>query len=337
MRAPSYDDLLAARALLAPTPIRHTPVQTSRTLGEAAGVDDLRLKLELFQVTGSFKTRGAYNRIASLTPEERERGVITVSAGNHAQAVAYAAALAGTSSVVVTWKTASQLKLDAAQAYGAETLRLGDTPLEAFQAMFEVRDERGLVLIHPFDDPLVLAGQGTVGLEVVEDVPDVGTVVIPIGGGGLIGGMAIALRELRPGVRIVGVEPEGAPTLTRALAADGPVPLETVSTIADGLSAPFAGAAHLRARARSRGRRGARLGRRDPAGDEAPRPAGQGRRRAGCSCRARGAARRTRCAPPGASGGGDLRRQRGRRPRCEGNHSCIGVNRVYIDRNHYSI
>jgi threonine dehydratase len=241
MPAPSYADLLAARTLLAQTPIWHTPVQTSRTLGEAAGVDDLRLKLELFQVTGSFKPRGAYNRIASLTPEERERGVITVSAGNHAQAVAYAAALAGTSSVVVTWKTASQLKLDAAQAYGAETLRIGNTPLEAFEAMFKVRDERGLVLIHPFDDPLVLAGQGTVGLEVVDDVPDVGTVVIPIGGGGLIGGMAIALRHLRPGVRIVGVEPEGAPTLTRALEAEGPVPLETVSTIADGLSAPFAG------------------------------------------------------------------------------------------------
>jgi threonine dehydratase len=242
MQAPSYDDLLAARRLLAPTPIRHTPMHTSRTLGEVAGVDDLRLKLELFQVTGSFKPRGAYNRIASLTPEERARGVITVSAGNHAQAVAYAAALAGTSSVVVTWKTASQLKLDAAQAYGAETLRLGDTPLEAFEAMFGVRDERGLVLIHPFDDPLVLAGQGTLGLEVVDDVPDVGTVVIPIGGGGLIGGAAIALRQLRPGVRIVGVEPEGAPTLTRALEAGGPVPLDDVSTIADGLSAPFAGA-----------------------------------------------------------------------------------------------
>jgi threonine dehydratase len=241
MPAPSYDELLAARRLLAPTPIRHTPVQTSRTLGEAAGVDDLRLKLELFQVTGSFKTRGAYNRIAALTPEERERGVITVSAGNHAQAVAYAAALAGTRSVVVTWKTASQLKLDAAQAYGAETLRLGDTPLEAFEAMFEVRDARGLVLIHPFDDPLVLAGQGTVGLEIVDDVPDLGTVVVPIGGGGLIGGVAIALRHLRPGVRIVGVEPEGAPTLTRALAAGAPVPLETVATVADGLSAPFAG------------------------------------------------------------------------------------------------
>jgi threonine dehydratase len=221
---PTYDDLLAARALLAPTPIWHTPVHTSRTLGEAAGVDDLRLKLELFQVTGSFKTRGAYNRIASLTPDEHARGVITVSAGNHAQAVAYAAALAGTPSVVVTWKTASQLKLDAAQAYGAETLRLGDTPLEAFEEMFRVRDERGLVLIHPFDDPLVLAGQGTLGLEIVDDVPDVGTVVIPIGGGGLIGGASIALRHLR------------------ALEAGAPVPLEGISTIADGLSAPFAGA-----------------------------------------------------------------------------------------------
>jgi threonine dehydratase len=242
MSLPTYDDLLAARRLLEPTPIWHTPVHTSRTLGEAAGVDDLRLKLELFQVTGSFKPRGAYTRIASLTPAELERGVITVSAGNHAQAVAYAAALAGTRSVVVTWKTASQLKLDAAQAYGAETLRLGDTPLEAFEAMFAVRDERGLVVIHPFDDPQVLAGQGTLGLELIDDVPEVGTVVIPIGGGGLISGTAIALRHLRPGVRIVGVEPEGAPTLTRALQAGRPVTLEAIATIADGLSAPFAGA-----------------------------------------------------------------------------------------------
>jgi threonine dehydratase len=239
---PSFDDLLAARKLLAPTPIWHTPIHTSRTLGELAGVDDLRLKLELFQVTGSFKPRGAYCSIASLAPADLARGVIAVSAGNHAQAVAYGAALAGTRSVVVTWSSASELKLEAARAYGAETLRLGDTPLEAFEEMYKVRDARGLVLIHPFDDPHVLAGQGTLGLEVLEDVPDVGTVVVPIGGGGLISGVAIALRHYRPGVRIVGVEPEGAPTLTRALAAGGPVSLEQISTIADGLSAPFAGA-----------------------------------------------------------------------------------------------
>ena len=238
---PSFDDVLAARRLLAPTPIWHTPIHTSRTLGELAGVDDLRLKLELFQVTGSFKPRGAYCSIASLSPADLARGVIAVSAGNHAQAVAYGAALAGTRSVVVTWNSASELKLEAARAYGAETLRLGDTPLEAFEEMYRVRDARGLVLIHPFDDPHVLAGQGTLGLELVDDVPDVGTVVVPIGGGGLISGVAIALRQLRPEVRIVGVEPEGAPTLTRALAAGGPVSLEEISTIADGLSAPFAG------------------------------------------------------------------------------------------------
>jgi threonine dehydratase len=242
MRLPTYDDLLAARERLAPTPIWHTPVHTSRTLGELVGVDDLRLKLELFQVTGSFKPRGAYCSISALAPDDLARGVIAVSAGNHAQAVAYAAALAGTASVVVTWKTASQVKLEAAAAYGAEVLRLGDTPLEAFEEMYRIRDERGLVLIHPFDDPHVLAGQGTVGLELLDDVPDVGTVVIPVGGGGLISGVAIALRHARPGVRIVGVEPEGAPTLTRALAAGEPVSLDSISTIADGLSAPFAGA-----------------------------------------------------------------------------------------------
>jgi threonine dehydratase len=241
MSLPRYDDLLAARRLLEPTPIWHTPVQSSHTLGQLAGVDDLRLKLELFQKTGSFKPRGAYCAIASLSPADRARGVIAVSAGNHAQAVAYAAALAGTRSVVVTWRSASQVKLDAAAAYGAEVLRLGDTPLEAFEEMYRVRDARGLVLIHPFDDPRVLAGQGTLGLELLDDVPELGTVVVPIGGGGLISGVAIALRHARPNVRIVGVEPEGAPTLTCALAAGAPVSLESISTIADGLSAPFAG------------------------------------------------------------------------------------------------
>jgi threonine dehydratase len=241
MDTPSYDDVLAAQRLLRDTPIRRTPTVTAHTLAELAGVGDLRLKLELFQKTGSFKPRGAYTSIARLSAEDRARGVIAVSAGNHAQAVAYGAALAGTRSVVVTWKTASQVKLDAAAAYGAEVLRLGDTPLEAFEEMYRVRDERGLVLIHPFDDPGVLAGQGTVALELLEDVPDVGTVVVPIGGGGLLGGMAIALRHARPGVRIVGVEPEGAPTLTRALAAGEPVKLDGISTVADGLSAPFAG------------------------------------------------------------------------------------------------
>ena len=167
--------------------------------------------------------------------------MITVSAGNHAQAVAYAAALAGTSSVVVTWKTASQLKLDAAQAYGAETLRLGDTPLEAFEAMFAVRDERGLVVIHPFDDPLVLAGQGTLGLELVDDVPDVGTVVIPIGGGGLISGAAIALRHAAAGRAHRRCRAGGRADADACAAAGGPVPLEAISTVADGLSAPFAG------------------------------------------------------------------------------------------------
>jgi threonine dehydratase len=202
----------------------------------------VRLKLELLQRTGSFKPRGAYCAIAGLTAEERSRGVIAVSAGNHAQAVAYGATLQGARSTVVTWKTASAVKLEAAAAYGADVLRLGDTPLEAFAEMERVREERGLVLIHPFDDPRVLAGQGTVGLELAEQAPDVTTVIVPIGGGGLIGGVALALRHALPGARIVGVEPEGAPTLTRALEAGKPVALEHVSTIADGLSAPFAGA-----------------------------------------------------------------------------------------------
>jgi threonine dehydratase len=240
MEPPTIEDVRRAADLVRGAGLHRTPTWRSTSLSEAIGVE-IWLKLELLQRTGSFKPRGATVKIASLTAEERQRGVIAVSAGNHAQALAFAASRAGVASTIVTWETAPEIKLVAARAYGGETVRRGKTPLEAFAAMEELRAERGLVLAHPFDDPHVLAGQGTVALELLEDVPQAATVVVPVGGGGLLCGMAIALRALRPDVRIVGVEPEGAPTLHRALAAGEVVHLHAISTIADGLSAPMAG------------------------------------------------------------------------------------------------
>jgi threonine dehydratase len=180
-------------------------------------------------------------RIAALDAAERRAGVIAVSAGNHAQAVAWAASAAGVPSTIVTWETAPEIKLVAARAYGAETVRAGATPLEAFAAMERMRTARGLVLVHPYDDEIVAAGAGTVGVEILEDLPAAATIVVPVGGGGLVLGIASAARAAGSAARIVGVEPEGAPTLTRALAAGAPVALTEVATIADGLSAPIAG------------------------------------------------------------------------------------------------
>jgi threonine dehydratase len=240
VEAPSLDELLDAQRVLAAAPLHRTPLWRSASLSDRIGAEAW-LKLELFQKTGSFKPRGATLRIAALTPDERRRGVIAVSAGNHAQAVAWAAAAVDVPSTIVTWETAPEVKMAAARAYGAETIRSGATPLEAFAAMERLRAERDLVLVHPYDDRVVVIGQATVGLEIAEDLPEVGTVVVPVGGGGLVAGIAAALRAKGSGARVVGVEPVGAPTLTRALAAGEPVPLERADTIADGLSAPLAG------------------------------------------------------------------------------------------------
>ena len=240
MHPPTLDDILRARDLIAGSPLHRTPTWRTAWLSEMTGAD-VRLKLELFQKTGSFKPRGAIARIAALDADERRRGVIAVSAGNHAQGVAYAAALAGVDATVVTWDTAPEVKLVATRAYGATTIRSGATPLLSFEAAHRLRDERGLVFVHPYDDPVVMAGQAGVVLEALEDVPELGTLVLPIGGGGLISGGVVAVRALRPDVRVVGVEPVGAPTLSRALEAGEPVPLEGAFTIADGLSAPIAG------------------------------------------------------------------------------------------------
>ena len=216
-----------------------TPVFSSRTLGEHVAAP-VFLKAELFQRTGSFKPRGVLNALASLSPNEREAGVIGISAGNHAQALAYGAAIEGLDALVVMWRGASEHKIAATRSYGAEVDLVATTPAEAFERLEELLAATGRALIHPFDAAATIAGQGTVGLEIVEDVPDVDVVVCPVGGGGLISGIATAVKGMRPAARIIGVEPEGSAALSAALAAGTPVAIEPRS-LADGLNAPFAG------------------------------------------------------------------------------------------------
>jgi len=242
--ATSLDDIRAARAVIQGR-VHRTPLVTSRLLGERAGVR-LFLKAENLQKTGSFKPRGVFNRLRHLSDEERGRGLITISAGNQAQALAYAAAAEGLRCTVVMPGHASATKVAASRAYGAEVV-VGGTMHEAFENVREIQQARGLTLVHPFDDPYIIAGQGTVGLEILEDLPDVDAVVVAIGGGGLISGVAAAVKLSRPGARVIGVEPEGAATLWTALRAHAPVRLDSVNTIADGLTAPIAGVLTLAA------------------------------------------------------------------------------------------
>ena len=204
------------------------------------GVGRLFVKAEHLQVTGSFKPRGATNRVAQLTADERARGLITISAGNHAQAVAYAASALGVAATVVMPANASRSKVAAATGYGAQVVLHGEHVGEALAHMERLRDERNLVVVHPYDDPEVIAGQGTVGLEIVEDLPAVDVVVVGAGGGGLVGGIASAVKALCPGARVFAVEPETSNALWLGVAAGEPVTIAPAS-IADGLGAPLAG------------------------------------------------------------------------------------------------
>jgi threonine dehydratase len=224
--------------------LHRTPVMSAQAIGERAGVD-LHLKCELFQKTGSFKPRGALNKVLSLADTDRARGLVTVSAGNHAQAVAWAARSVGAPCVVVMPTSAPRSKLDAVRGYGAEIV-LHDDRATLFDKLHEVERERGLTFVHPFDDPVVLAGAGTVGLEIIEDRPDVEVVVVPVGGGGLLGGVASAVRALKPSARIVAVELADGPGLQPAIAAGKPVPApRPADTLADGMTPPFVGALPL--------------------------------------------------------------------------------------------
>lgn len=214
--------------------IHHTPLLTSRTLSELSGFD-IRLKAEIFQRTGSYKIRGPLNKFTYLTEDERRRGVVCSSAGNHAQGVALAAKIHGIKAVVCMAANATPSKIAATRGYGAELVLHGTIWDEANEKAKELVRDRGLTYIHPFDDLQLIAGQGTLGLEIVRDWPDVDVVVVPIGGGGLISGVSMAVKNLRPSAKIIGVESSGAPGMRDSVRAGHVVTLERVDCIIDGL------------------------------------------------------------------------------------------------------
>ena len=226
-------DFELARERVAPH-VHHTPLLTSRSLSEVTGFD-IRLKAELFQRGGSYKVRGPMNLIAQLTDAERARGVICSSAGNHSQGVAIAARQYGVRAVVCMAENATPSKIAATEGYGAEVVLHGSIWDEANEKALELMEERGLTYIHPFDDPRLIAGQGTVGLEIMEDFPETEIVVVPIGGGGLISGTAMAVKSINPDVRVIGVESSGAPAMQRSVEEGHLITLDEVDCIIDGL------------------------------------------------------------------------------------------------------
>ena len=219
--------------------VHRTPLLGSRSLGEQTGTR-LFLKAECLQRTGSFKVRGALNKVDELDAGARARGLIGVSAGNHAQALAYAARAAGAQCTVVMPANASQTKAAATEEYGGNVVLHGNVA-QAFELMESLRAQHGYTLVHPFEDAAIMAGQGTVGLEIMQDLPDVDVIIVPVGGGGLISGVAAAAKASKPQVRIIGVEPVGAAAVSVALGAGRVQRLERVETIADGLGAPMTG------------------------------------------------------------------------------------------------
>ncbi|MGH3412747.1 MAG: threonine ammonia-lyase [Marmoricola sp.] len=230
----TLDDVTRAAELLTGVAIR-TPLEESRWLSSAVG-GPVRLKCENLQRTGSFKIRGAYVRMSRLSPEERARGVVAASAGNHAQGVALAARMLGIKATVFMPEGAPIPKLNATRAYGAEVLFRGAVIDEALTAALEHADRTGAVLIHPYDHPDIVAGQGTCGLELVQQDPDLATVLVPTGGGGLVAGMATAIKAQHPGVKVIGVQAEQAAAYPGSLAEGHPVALQAMNTMADGIA-----------------------------------------------------------------------------------------------------
>ncbi|WP_067697727.1 threonine ammonia-lyase [Nocardia jejuensis] len=224
----------AAATLLAPV-IRRTPVVASRVLADRTG-HEVWLKCENLQRTGSFKPRGAYNRIANLPRADRVRGVVAASAGNHAQGVAWAATSLGIESTVFMPVGAALPKLVATRAYGATVYQVGETIDEALSAARDFAEQTGATLVHPFDHMDIVAGQGTIALEILQQLPDVGTLIVPTGGGGLLAGVAAACQRLAPRVRVIGVQAEAAAAWPASLAAGKPVPLAQMTTMADGIA-----------------------------------------------------------------------------------------------------
>lgn len=220
--------------------VHRTPLLRATLLGRQAGGVRLHLKAENLQKTGSFKVRGVLNRLLELGPEARERGAVTVSAGNHAQALAWGSADVGVDCKVVMPRSAPRSKVEACREYGAAVV-LEEDVFAAFEKALSLAEEEGRVFVHPFDDPAIVAGQGTVGLEVLEDLEELDAIVVPVGGGGLAAGIAAAVGRRRSSVAVYGVEPEGADSMRRSLDAGRPVRLDAVNTVADGLASPMAG------------------------------------------------------------------------------------------------
>ncbi|MEJ2292756.1 MAG: pyridoxal-phosphate dependent enzyme, partial [Deinococcales bacterium] len=231
---PTLRDVYAARRAVAGI-VRRTPLVESDALSEGAGAGPVFLKLENLQVTGAFKARGATNALASLDAGARERGVIAVSTGNHGRAVATAARRLGVKATVCVSERVPEDKIAALRATGCELVIAGDSQDDAEVRARELVEERGLTLVHPFDDPAVIAGQGTIGLEILEDLPGVRRAVVPLSGGGLMAGVALALKSADPELRVVGVSMERGAAMARSLRAGRPVPTPEEPTLADSL------------------------------------------------------------------------------------------------------
>lgn len=231
---PQLSDIIHAQSVLKNV-VKKTPLERSKSFSTMSGAH-VYLKLENLQTTGSFKVRGAYYMISRLSPDKLKNGVLCASAGNHAQGVAYAASQLGVKSTVFMPVFAPPLKVIATRAYGAEVILTGDTFDDAFNAAMEYGAQSGATFVHPFNDKDIIAGQGTVGLEIFDQLEKIDAVLVPIGGGGLIGGIAIALKSLNPEIRIIGVEPEGAQSMKESIKANEPRVLNSVNTIADGIA-----------------------------------------------------------------------------------------------------
>jgi threonine dehydratase len=231
---PDLAAIEAARVRLAGV-VEQTPCALSRTLSELTGAR-CWVKLENLQMTGSFKERGAANLLLQLGPDERRRGVIAASAGNHGLAVAHHAAKLGIPAVIVMPEWAPLVKVTSARRDGAEVVLFGGSFDEAYDHAVEIGTARNLLFVHPFDDPRIIAGQGTIGLELLEQRPDVDAIIVPVGGGGLAGGVGVAVKSRQPNVRVIGVQTDVLPSMRRALAEGHPVRLDPGSTIADGIA-----------------------------------------------------------------------------------------------------
>ncbi|OPX84510.1 MAG: L-threonine dehydratase catabolic TdcB [Pelotomaculum sp. PtaB.Bin104] len=231
---PTLENVRQARDRLAWV-ARHTPLDYSTTFSNMTG-NSVYLKLENMQKTGSFKIRGAYNKVMSLSERERTRGVIAASAGNHAQGVAYAASRAGTGCTIVMPNGAPLSKLMATQGYGAEVLLAGSGYDEAYQVACALQQKSGATFIHSFNDPHVIAGQGTIALELLDDLPDIEAVLVPVGGGGLLAGISLVLKEIKPAVRVIGVQAQGAPAMYSSYRQGCLNEIKGTGTIADGIA-----------------------------------------------------------------------------------------------------